>query len=285
MRIAWMGLHRGEEPPLVGEKGSGTVFFTGCPLHCRYCQNRQISTRNSEAGTPVTVEQFASLLIDLQSFGAANVNLVTGTHFIPSIIQSLELARQKGVSLPVLWNSSGFEAVDALKMIDPHIDTYLIDLKTLDVQVAKTFCGSADYIAHIEKVIGFLVARHPATGMEQGVLRGTLVRHLLFPGTEKATEEVLRWFAAHAKHAAWLSLMVQFVPPKRMEASLPEITEEAYDRLLELLDELGIEDGFVQELADNIPWIPDFERDNPFPRSFADPLPEFLQLKHRLLNR
>jgi len=106
------------------------------------------------------------------------------------------------------------------------------------------------------------------------------VRHLLFPGTLEATEEVLRWFAGKAKNHAWLSLMVQFVSPSA-DAELPPVTEREYDRLIGLLDELGIEEGFVQELADNIPWIPDFTRENPFPELFADPLPSFLELKRK----
>lgn len=279
MRIAWVGLHRGEEPPLIGGRGSGTIFFTGCPLHCAYCQNCQISARHAAVGTFVEIDEFAHLLVALQSFGAANINLVTGTHFIPSIIAGITMARDLGCTLPVVWNSSGFESVEALALIDPLIDTYLVDVKTFDRQVAKTFCGTPSYAQVIGPVMDFIIKHHPVTAMVDGVLRGTIVRHLLFPGTLEATSEVLRWFALHAKDAAWLSLMVQFVPPAEIKADLPEVTETQYEQLLELLDELEIEEGFVQELADNIPWIPDFTRDNPFPESFADPLVEFLALR------
>lgn len=280
MRIAWVGLHRGEEPPLIGEHGSGTIFFTGCPLHCAYCQNCQISGRSSTVGVPVDTQRFAQLLLSLERFGAANANLVTGTHFIPSIIEGIELARSAGFSLPIVWNSSGFESVKALELIDPYIDTYLMDLKTLDPSVANRFCGFATYADYIVPVIEFLINRHPITEMVDGVLYGTIIRHLLFPGTYEATEAVLRWFAKHAKHAAWLSLMVQFVPPVQTKEDLDEVSQETYDKLIDLLEELQIEEGFVQELADNIPWIPDFSRENPFPQSFADPLPEFLTMRN-----
>ena len=285
MRIVWMGLHRGEEPPLIGANGSGTVFFTGCPLHCAYCQNCQISKRHADGGVVVGIDEFADLLLGLQRMGAANANLVTGTHFIPSIVESLVLARKAGFTLPVVWNSSGFESVEALQLIDPFVDTYLIDVKTLDKTVAATFCGSASYAEAIGPVMRYLLEKHPVTTVDgEGSLHGLLVRHLVFPGTLAATEAVLRWFASHAKDHAWLSLMVQFVPPEG-NVGLPAITEGEYDTLIGLLDALGIEDGFVQELADNIPWIPDFTRDNPFPEGFADPLDQFLDLKRAQLDR
>ena len=278
MRIAWVGLHRGEEPPLIGTHGSGTIFFSGCPLHCTYCQNCQISGRNSTFGIPISHEQFVETLLDLEAMGAANANLVTGTHFIPAIRDGIIEARTRGFSLPVVWNSSGFESIEALKMIDSLVDTYLIDLKTLDRSVAATFCGTAKYSDYIETVITFICERHPETYETEQGIRGTIVRHLLFPGTLHATEEVLRWYARNAKDAAWLSLMVQFVPPEG-NVMLPEVDEQTYAYLVDLLEELEIEHGFMQELGDNIPWIPDFTRANPFPESFADPLPSFLSLK------
>ncbi len=280
MRISWIGLHRGEEPPFIGEYGSGTIFFTGCPLHCAYCQNCQISRQGTATGVVVTVEELAGFLVDLQHMGAANANFVTGTHFIPSIIAALEIAQSRGFSLPVVWNSSGFERVEALTLIDPYIDTYLIDVKTLDVQVAARFCGSSRYAQIIIPVIKFLIKHHPHTFIDtNGVLQGIVVRHLVFPKTLAATEEFLHWFAQHVKVHAWLSLMVQFVPPEG-GVELGEITAAQYDYLMDILTELEIEEGFVQELADNIPWIPDFSRDNPFPADFATPLDTFLQLRN-----
>jgi putative pyruvate formate lyase activating enzyme len=281
MRIAWIGLHRGEEPPVSGIRGSGTIFFCGCPLHCAYCQNCQISGVQDEVpGVTVSVEDFASCMLGLQDMGATNLNMVTGTHFIPSIIQALKIARERGLELPVVWNSSGYESVEGLSLIDPYVSLYLIDVKTLDTNVAARFCGTARYASEIEKTMDYLLARHQRTALDAaGNLQGILVRHLMFPGTIEATKQFLHWFATKAKSHAWLSLMVQFVPPKQ-DDSLPEITEESYDELMDMLEMLGIDDGFVQELADNIPWIPDFRRENPFPDSFAEPLDAFLKLKN-----
>lgn len=280
VRVAWSGLHRGEEPPVTGAHGSGMIFFSGCPLHCAYCQNHQISGGESSVGFVVSMEELATMMLSLQKMGASNINLVTGTHFIPSIVTAIELARSEGMRLPIVWNSSGYESAEGLDLIDPYVDLYLIDVKTLDESVAARFCGRKSYSTAIRPVMEYLVERHPSVSVDKdGNLSGLLVRHLLFPGTLPATESFLRYFADELKGHCWLSLMVQFVPPKG-DAVFEPITEGEYRRLLDLMDELGIEDGFVQELADNIPWIPDFNRDVPFPEPFADVLPYFLDLKH-----
>lgn len=285
IRVAWSGLHRGEEPPVTGKNGSGMIFFSGCPLHCTYCQNHQISgiQRGGEAavGTLLSIEELSSLMIGLQMIGATNINLVTGTHFIPSIIEALRLAKNRGLEIPIVWNSSGYESLEGLNLIDPFVDLYLIDVKSLDVEVSASFCGLACYADHIRGVMAFLKERHPrVVEKPDGALQGLLIRHLLFPGTLEATKVFLRYFAKELKESAFLSLMVQFVPPLG-DVHFAEITEEEYEELLNLMDRLGIENGFVQELGDNISWIPDFTQDVPFPKGFADALPLFLEMKHR----
>ena len=288
MQIAWVGLHRGEEPPITGEHGSGMVFFCGCPLRCQYCQNYQISHafkasgvgKESYEGITVSIPELASLMLKLQEFGAASINLVTGTHYIPSIIQALQIAKNDGLKLPIVWNSSGYESVQAIKLIDPYIDLYLLDCKTLDADVASKFCGRACYSSAIIPVMKFLKRRYPTTDMENG-LSGVLVRHLVFPGTLDATMRFLSWYADNFKDNFLLSLMTQFVPPLN-DPGFPKITKAQHTQLLDALDYYGI-DGFAQEMSDNeILWIPDFTKDQPFPAGFADPLPEFLELKKRV---
>lgn len=281
VKIAWSGLHRGEEPPVTGEKGSGMIFFCGCPLHCAYCQNYQISTADA-AGIEVSVDELARIMLELQDFKATSLNLVTGTHFIPSIIQALEKAKTMGFSLPVVWNSSGYESVEALKLIDSYIDLYLLDVKTLDKCVASKFCGLEKYADVISPVMMFLKRRHPGTCLE-GRIKGTLVRHLVFPGTVDATMEFLQWYADNFKDCCKLSLMTQFVPPDE-NPGFEKMSDKEYNSIVKKLDELDI-DGFIQQRSDNeILWIPDFNKDQPFPESFADPLPYFLKLKNHLEN-
>lgn len=280
VRIAWSGLHRGEEPPITGEKGSGMIFFTGCPLHCQFCQNRQISGSDGmNLGIEITDEELAGLMLSLQKDGAATLNLVTGTHFIPSIINALKIAESSGFSLPVVWNSSGYESVEALAMIDEYIDIYLLDCKTLSRSTASKWCGKARYADVIIPVMDAIKAWHPVTDMDR--MKGTILRHLVFPGELQSTYDFLRLFAERYKDSFYLSLMTQFVPPKG-DPGFPKITDEEYDSLVDLMEIYGIDDGFIQDPSDDdILWIPDFTRDVPFPASFADPDPYFLSLKHR----
>ncbi len=279
-RIAWAGLHRGEEPPVSGEKGSGMIFFTGCPLHCQFCQNRQISGSDGENyGITVSDSDMASIMLSLESIGAHSLNLVTGTHFIPSIINSLEMARKEGFSLPVVWNSSGFESIHGLELIDPYIDLYLLDCKTLSHSTAKAFCRTPRYADAIIPVMDWIKKRHPYTDIPH--LKGTLLRHLVFPGELESTYDFLRYFAKHYKDSFFLSLMTQFVPPLG-DVDFPKLTEDEYDSLVYLMEDLGIEDGFMQDQSDDdILWIPDFRKDIPFPEPFSDPDPVFLSIKHR----
>ncbi len=289
VRVAFSGLHRGEEPPVTGENGSGMIFFSGCPLHCQFCQNYQISgglnTRAGNVGIKVSIEELAKMMLELQKIGANNINLVTPTHFIPSIVLALELARDKGLTLPIVYNTSGYEEIEALKLIDPYIDLYLIDLKTLDEIVSKKFCGKKQYAKEITKVFDFLLERHPKYE-EKGEFvtpRGLLVRHLVFPNEIKASLKVLQYFADNLKDKCFLSLMVQFIDPKNQK-TFEKIKEEEYNLLLDFLEVLDIENGFVQELSDNIDWIPNFKLDKPFPDEFCDPLDYYIKLKREREN-
>ena len=268
LKIAWVGLHKGEEPPISGSNGSGTIFFSGCSLQCQHCQNLQISRLKNPLGFPISIDELVFLMLDLQKEGSTNINLVTATHFVPSVIKALEIAKQKGLTIPIVYNSGGFESVETLKLLEPYVDTYLIDLKTLDKRVAKKFCKTEKYIDVVKSALFYLFGKSKAQ---------IIVRHLLFPGEFKATEEALRWFAKHGKKRALLSLMVQFVDPLKQIEN--DITEDDYDALIDLLVELKIEEGFVQELGDESVWLPDFTKENPFLDDFAKPLDSFNQLR------
>lgn len=276
IKIAWSGLHKGEEPPVSGDNGSGMIFFCGCPLHCQYCQNYQISQKDG-AGIYVSTDELAQMMLELQKDGAASVNLVTGTHYIPSIIAAVEIAKSKGLTLPIVWNSSGYETVQALKLIDPYIDLYLLDAKTLSECTASKFCGLGKYAEAIVPVMKFLKRRYNSTSFE-GKVHGVLIRHLVFPGELESTVSFINWFADNFKDCFKLSLMTQFVPPLENPGFKP-LTSDEYSKLVKLVEDSDI-DGFVQEQSDNeILWIPDFNLDQPFPEGFAKPLEYFLNLK------
>ena len=277
MNIAWIGLHKGEEPPVSKEYGSGTIFFTGCSLHCLFCQNEQISSPSSSFHTLVSEQELAVYMIELQSMHAASINLITGTHFIPSIKKSIIIAKKMGLTIPIVWNSSGFESIEELALVDEYIDLYLLDIKTLDEATSSTYCAYRKYPEVIRNVIDYLLSTKRKTYIdESGSLYGFLIRHLVFPSSLSSTYEVLHYFADYLKDVAYLSLMVQFINPHEQSGET-YISECEYNELLGVLEELGIEDGFVQELEDNVDWIPDFTLSNPFPSSFATPLAHFLE--------
>lgn len=286
VRIAFSGLHRGEEPPVTGRYGSGMLFFSGCTLHCQYCQNYQISgginTRDGNVGTPVSIEELSQMMIGLQNMKANNINLVTPTHFIPSIVEAIKLSRSKGLELDIVYNTSGYESVEALELIDEFIDLYLIDLKTLNKRVASNFCSREKYATEIKKVFEYLIKKHPKFEYIDDLTtpKGLLVRHLVFPNEMEATYEVLKYYSKYLKQHAFLALMVQFFDPKDVK-HFEKVSEEEYDKLISYLNELDIEDGFVQELSDNVDWVPDFRLDKPFPDNFCDPLEYYLELKKK----
>jgi putative pyruvate formate lyase activating enzyme len=290
LRLAFAGLHRGEEPPLSGEKGSGTVFVAGCNLRCNFCQNWQISGgsvagKHSGNGRPlgkvVSADEFAGICLELQSRGAENINIVTGSHAIPAIVQGLDAAKSIGLNIPILWNSSGYESPVTLELLGNHIDTYLPDLKTLDKTLATRFFNAPDYPDAVVQSILKMIKNS----------RRVIIRHLILPGYLESTRSVLRWFAETAMEGgALLSLMSQYTPiigngewgggnaalgsgdlekdvsPRRF------LSKREYDTVIGWLDEFDIEDGFCQELLAGSDWLPDFTRPNPFSSELSVPV-------------
>ncbi|HZJ88849.1 MAG TPA: radical SAM protein [Sphaerochaeta sp.] len=245
MRIASVGLHFGEEPILVGSGGSGTIFFTGCSLHCQFCQNMDISQARSPAGTPVSIEELATLMRNLQRQGAININVVTPTHFSPSIIASVKLAQERGLQLPLVYNTSGYECVEVLKEVDPMVDLYLLDIKTLDRGVAAHYCGSADYPEVVKQAVSYIAEHKPTTWVDRsGNLRGTLVRHLIYPNTFYATKEFLHWYAETFSEQSWLSLLTHFYTPSTGDRSFV-LSPKEYEELLDLLASLNLHRGYI----------------------------------------
>ena len=275
-RVARIGLHFYEEPCFSGENGSGTVFFSGCDMRGPFCQNSEIS--HDGQGVNVNGEELLRLFSELENQGAENLNLVTPTPWGKRLIPVLKEYKKHG-KLPVVWNSSGYERVEALSEIDEYIDIYLLDCKTLSKKTASRFCGREKYAETIIPVMEAIKAWHPHTDLEK--MKGTLLRHLVFPGELESTFQFLEYFSRHYKDNFYLSLMTQFVPPKGNPGFSP-LSEDEYDSLVEAMETLGIDDGFMQDPSDDdILWIPDFTRDRPFPEPFADPDPYFLSLKGR----
>ena len=220
VRLALATLHHGEEPPLSGSGGSGAVFFTGCTLKCSFCQNCDIS--RGAAGRTVTREELSEIFVELERRGAENLNLVTGTHFLPAIVEALELAKRDGFRLPVLWNSSGYENETGLELISSFTDVYLPDLKTLDSELADRLFKAADYPqAATAAILKMAVSGAPVLDADGMLVKGMLVRHLVLPGLLENTRQVLEWFSENLSGKALLSVMFQYLPLPAATAGNP----------------------------------------------------------------
>ncbi|MDR1390109.1 MAG: radical SAM protein [Treponema sp.] len=265
LRIAFAGLHQGEEPVLTGAHGSGTVFVSGCNLGCNFCQNHQINGRAAPAlGRAVNEEEFTGICAALQERGAANINIVTGSHAIPALARVIRAARD-GIAVPFLWNSSAYEKETSLRMLGGLVDIFLPDLKTLDSDLAGRYFNAPDY----PKVAAAAVLR--MIQLAEATSARVIVRHLVLPGELASTRQVLRWFAENAVNRALLSLLFQFTPCA--DAPSRPVNKKEYDQVIGWLEEFGIEDGFCQNLTDeNTGWLPDFEKSNPFPSDLSIPV-------------
>jgi len=273
LRVAFAGLHSGEEPPLSGNCGSGTIFVSGCNLGCCFCQNRQISSPQpaEHLGRVVSDEEFAAICLELQKRNAQNINIVTGGHAVPAIVSGLDAAASAGLLIPALWNSSGYESVETLGLLAGRIKTWLPDLKTLDTALAGKFLNAPDYPQVATSAIQWMMETSPGN---------VIIRHLILPGYLESTRSVLRWFADNAAGKAagraQLSLMTQYTPMDNKQGAPGRyVNKQEYETVLGWLGEFGIDDGFCQELVTGSDWLPDFSRANPFSSGLSVPVWHF----------
>ncbi|MCB2193153.1 MAG: radical SAM protein [Deltaproteobacteria bacterium] len=245
-------LHFGEEPPISGSKGSGTVFFAGCTLACRFCQNWQIS--QAGGGEETSPQDLAGIFLGLEMAGAHNINLVTPTPHLVVILKALAIARGYGMAVPVVYNTSGYESAAVLRQMDGLIEIYLPDFKYIDDQVAERLSQAPNYVANAR---ASLAEMHRQVGNlkleENGVAyRGVMVRHLVLPNGFSGTPQVLAQIAEICGPGAWISLMSQYFPTYKA-AETPglerRINRQEYNEATEAMQRLGLSRGYVQGLA------------------------------------
>lgn len=267
--VAHVGLHHGEEPPISGARGSGTIFFAGCNLRCLFCQNHQISQEFQTATlTAMDPEALARAMLGLQDEGAHNINFVSPSHLLWPMAEAILIARAQGLALPVVYNSNGYDSPAALRQIRGLVDIYLPDLKYLDPTLARTYSQAADYP---EVIAGVLAEMLDQVGNlevdDQGLARrGVLVRHLVLPGGVENSRAALRLLAALDPEIT-VSLMSQYSPQYKALQHPPlnrPLTLAEYDQVTEYALDLGLEKVFVQELTSQGEYLPDFDRDLPF---------------------
>lgn len=250
LRVARAALHHWEEPCLSGARGSGTVFFSGCPMRCVYCQNQPIA--EGRAGKSISIARLTEIFLELQQQGAHNINLVTPTHFIPQIRSALLEAKKQGLCLPVVYNTSGYEKPSSLRLLDGLIDVYLPDLKYIDREPAQRYSNAPDYFVRASSALAEMYQqvgkpRFDADGIMQ---RGIIVRHLVLPGRVRDAKRIVRYLLETYGDRIYISLMSQFTPlaPKSTYPELAhKLPEEAYARLIDYACRLGLKNGFIQE--------------------------------------
>ncbi|MCQ2592611.1 MAG: radical SAM protein [Treponema sp.] len=303
LRIAFAGLHYGEEPLITVFGGSGTIFFTGCTLRCAFCQNYQIS--QDGLGKAVSTEEFARLCLKLQAEGAENINLVTGSHQIPVIAEGIKAAKTLGVNIPFCWNSSAYENVEMLELLKGLVTIWLPDLKTLSGEFSNKLFGAPDYPQVATRAIKWMLDNNPMEIKEipappnakavdwadefsprDKMFSGVIIRHLFMPGHFGETADVLEWLKENADGNCCLSLMNQYTPVQFNEEkekilwrqkALSNIenrlvSKQEDEDIQDLIEAFDFDYLFYQELTDDTSWLPDFTKPQPFSNKLAKPV-------------
>lgn len=260
--IARASLHMWEEPCISGENGSGTIFFTGCNLKCIFCQNRDISTKL--IGQEVSIEEFADICLNFQRQGAHNINLVTPTHFVPLIVDGIKLAKDKGLSIPIVYNTSSYETKETIKMLNGIIDIYLPDAKYYDDKYAIKYSHAPNYFNFSSNAIKEMYNQVGKPQFDENgmMIKGVIVRHLMLPGLKEDTKKILNYLYQEYQDNIYISIMNQYTPMKHFENYQElnhKINDEDYDEIINYALDLGIEKAFIQEGdTANDSFIPDF---------------------------
>lgn len=253
IKIARAALHFWEEPCISGRRGSGAVFFSGCSLHCVYCQNREIS--NGASGAEIDEERLVRISFELRSKGAHNINLVTGDHYIPQIAKAIIKAREQGFDLPFIFNCSGYETVDMLRLLDGLIDVYLPDFKYMEPELAMRYSGAKDYPEVAKEAIEEMVRQHPVCEFDDDgmILSGVIVRNLLLPSHVMNSKKILEYLFDKYYNNIYISIMSQYTPMTDISNAYPElkrrVKKSEYERLTDYALELGIENAYIQDMT------------------------------------
>ena len=249
LKVASYCLHRGEEPPISGTGGSGTIFFSNCNMSCVYCQNYPISQLGY--GNVVEVSDLANMMLDLQRRGAHNINLVTATHFLPHVIEAIVSARRRGLTIPVVSNTSGYERAETIKMLDDLVQIYLVDMRYARSESAARYSNAPDYPEYNRAAIRAMLDSVGPLVCRRGLgVSGVMIRHLLLPSRLDETRQIMSYAARVLPSSIPFSLMTQYFPAN-MAGQYPEInrkiTPGEYREALRLLEELGIGTGWIQD--------------------------------------
>jgi len=251
VKVASINLHYGEEPPISAESGSGTIFFTNCNLSCVFCQNYPISQLSN--GNAVTAENLADKMIELQQKGANNINLVTPTHVYPFVAETVFIAKQKGLTIPVLSNCGGYESVEVLELMEDFIDIYMPDMKYSSNFYAKKFSKIDNYVENNRRAVKEMFRQKGHLKINGGEIaeKGLLIRHLVLPNNVSGSKEVFDFIAGEISKDTYVSVMAQYHTANisdKFEEINRKLTQKEYDDIVEYFEKVGLHNGWVQEL-------------------------------------
>lgn len=266
IRIALYNVHHFEEPCISGEKGSGTIFFSNCNLNCVYCQNYEISQQGK--GKDITIEELANIFLKQQEKGVENINLVTPTSYVFHIIEAIKIAKQKGFTVPILYNTNAYEKVETLKKLEGYIDIYLPDLKYADDKLAKQYSNVDNYFEVATKAIQEMIRQVGfPTLNEKGIMqKGVMVRHLVLPNEIENSKKVLKWIKEKLPDEIYISVMAQYFPTyqaKKVENLNRKLTKQEWKKIEDYIEKLEFKNGYTQELGEQEEeYVPKWEFEN-----------------------
>lgn len=262
--VARAALHRWEETCISGENGSGAVFFSGCNMRCVFCQNYNIA--GAKAGKEITTERLAEIFLELEGQGAHNVNLVTPTHYVPQIIEALNLAKREGLHIPVVYNTSGYECKETLQMLEGYVDIYLPDFKYMNERLARRLSCASDYTVYVKQAVKEMVRQTGGIEMDEktGLMkRGVIVRHLVLPGHVKDSKEIISYLQETYGDRIMISVMNQYTPMPRakdLDQLGRRVTKREYEKVVDHALEIGVTNGYIQKGGTaSESFIPEFD--------------------------
>ena len=261
IKVALVSIHDYEEPPVSGTKGSGTIFFSGCNLSCVYCQNYKIS--QELFGKEITVEQLADIMLKQQERGVHNINLVTPTIYAYQIKEAIKQAKEKGLKIPIVYNTSGYESIATLKALEGYVDIYLPDFKYYEDELAEKYSNIKEYSKHVKQALIEMRRQVQDKIDENGIMQtGLIIRHMILPNNVQNSKNIIKWIKENLGENTIISIMAQYFPTHKA-SKYPEISrkinEDEYKEISKFLEEINLENGYFQELEDNEEqYVPNF---------------------------
>ena len=254
IKIALYSTHNFEEPCISGDNGSGTIFFSNCNMNCIYCQNYEISQQGK--GREISIEELADIMIEQQEKGVENINLVTPTSYVLHIIEAIKIAKNKGLQIPIVYNTNGYENIETLKLLRGYIDIYLPDLKYYYNELGQKYSNVNDYFETATQAIKEMYKQVGAPKLnEDGIMqKGLMVRHLVLPNNIENSKQILKWIKENIDNNVYISIMAQYFPTykaQNVDELNRKLTQAEYDEIENYLYNLDIENGYIQELGEH----------------------------------